>query len=387
MTFRRYTLGLLLLVLLVLAAVVVFNRVIDPFWYYRDFEITGVNAVKPRFARFERHVKPALLQREQPQAIILGSSFSGIGFDPLDAALTDGGKLKGYNFAFAGTNWDHEQCAFEYAVRNAPIKRVVLGISPGPHPTADCAKVWSGMTVTQAELLLSTNALDNAVRTVTEQRRARPSHTREGRYLYARGVPGVAARYKEYFARLDYTARCGRERFEAKVAAKPVEIAPMADWDVSGLRALLKLARERGVTVALVVYPRHALAQELELICGDSLTRWRGVETLSRVVTEEAPGGNAALWLFDDYNALSGERVSVNTGEPVFWQDPAHFNHEFGARMMAAMFGGDTRFGVKLPPGAATAAYAQWLQQRERYLAETPWFRSDLNALALHSIK
>jgi hypothetical protein len=30
--------------------------VVDPFWYFRDIEIAGLNAVKPRFARFVRQI-------------------------------------------------------------------------------------------------------------------------------------------------------------------------------------------------------------------------------------------------------------------------------------------------------------------------------------------
>ena len=169
----------------------------------------------------------------------------------------------------------------------------------------------------------------------TEQRRARPSHTREGRYLYARGVPGVAARYLEYFGRLEYTARCSKERLSQPPAPQPQTIDAMPGLDLEGLRALLKLARERGVEVAVIAYPRHALAQELEFACGDALTRWRALEAMARVVAKASPDGQSALWSFDDYNTLSGERVAGN--EPVHWQDPAHFNHEFGSRMMAAV--------------------------------------------------
>ena len=63
MSARQFTLRLFLLIALALASVAAFNRMVDPFWYYRDIEIAGINAVKPRFARFARHVKPALLMR------------------------------------------------------------------------------------------------------------------------------------------------------------------------------------------------------------------------------------------------------------------------------------------------------------------------------------
>jgi hypothetical protein len=387
MSARAYTLGLFAVIALTLAAVAAFNRVVDPFWYYRDVEIAGFNAVKPRFARFERHVKPALLAREQPQAIVLGSSFAAIGFDPLDAAFTGGGRLKGFNFAFPGTAWAHAQCAFEYALRHAPVERVVLSVAPGAMPLADCAAVWTGMTVSTAELLLSTHALDNSLRTVFEQKRARPSHTREGRYHYTRDVPGAAARFREYYLRADAkTRQCRAQRLTAPVKLEPVAVAPLEALDLEGLRAVMHHARAASVELAIVVNPRHAMSLELDFACADGVARWRAIESIARVVAEEAGGqGNIGLWVFDGYDAERGERVMGR--EPVYWQDPEHYNMEIGARMLAAIFGGAASDGAKVAPGDATRLLARLAAQREAYLARSPWFYEDLRALAAPALR
>ena len=381
MTARRYTLMLFLLMAIALGAVAAFNRLIDPFWYYRDIEISGVNAVKPRFARFERHVKPALLAREQPQAIVLGSSFAEIGFDPLDPALTDNGRLRGYNFAFAGVGWDVEQCALDYALKHSRIKRAVVGVSPGALPKADCSKVWQGMSASPTELLLSTNALDNAIRTVIEQRRARPSHTREGRYLYTRDVAGAASRFREYFKRASQAhARCTAQRLGAPAHVPAQTLHPATTLDLAGLRAVIRSARAHGAEVAFVVYPRHALSLELEFACGDARVRWDAIAAMAQVVAEESPDGAASLWVFDGYDELRGERVLGR--EPLFWQDPEHFNFELGARMLAAIYGRGPGFGARALPDNVDAIYAQLLAQREQFLAATDWFYDDLRALA-----
>ena len=389
MSAKHYTLGWLLLITLTLAAVAAFNRVVDPFWYYRDIEIAGVNAVKPRFARFERHVKPALLAREQPEAIILGSSFAEIGFDALDPSLTNQGRLRGYNFALAGAGWALEQCAFAYALKHAPIKRAVLGISAGALPMADCQHVWQGMSVTPAELLLSVNALDNAIRTVAEQRRARPSHTREGRYLYTRDVPGAARRFGEYFRRdARAQAPCA-----ARLAAPPREVAyravqPSANLDVAGLRAVIRLARAQGTELAFVIYPKHALSLELDFACGDARARWRDIAAIAQAVAEEsaqdANQHSAGVWVFDGYDALRAESVAGR--EPVYWQDPEHFNFELGARMLATIYNGagvgEPAFGARVLPGNVDDLYRQLLEQRQQYLAANAGFYGELRALA-----
>jgi hypothetical protein len=392
MTARRYTLLLFLLMACALAAVAAFNRVIDPFWYYRDFEIAGVNAVKPRFARFERHVKPALLVREQPEAIVLGSSFAEIGFDPLDKSLTDNGRLRSYNFAFAGADWALEQCALEFALKHAPIKRVVLGISPEALPRADCGKIWQGMDVSRAELLLSAHALDNAIRTVAEQRRARPSHTREGRYLYTRDVPGAASRFREYFKR-DGAAqvRCDVRQLNRPQPIPPSAITAAASMELEGLRTVIRAALAQGAELALVVYPRHALSLELAFACGDWRARWSRIAAIAQVVAEEAQKDtqkdtqrdSVSLWVFDGYDDARGERVVGR--EPALWQDPEHFNYELGARMLATIYaneyGREPGFGARVLPGNVDAIFAQLLAQRERYLAATDWFYDDLRNL------
>ncbi len=371
---------LFLLLAIALGVVAAFNRVIDPFWYYRDIEIAGVNTIKPRFARFERHVKPALLAREQPEAIVLGSSFAAIGFDPLDKSLTDNGRLRGYNFAFAGAGWDLEQCALDYALKHARIKRAVLGISAGALPKADCGKVWQGMSASSAELLLSTNALDNSLRTVAEQRRARPSHTREGRYLYTRDVPGAAARFREYFKR-DTPAGCAARFWDAPAPAQATGTLAATDGlDLEGLRFVIRAARVQGTELVFVLYPRHALSLELEFACSDPRVRWSHIAAIAQAVAEEAPDAAAALWVFDGYDAPRGERVIGR--EPVFWQDPEHFNHELGARMLAAIYAQEPGFGTKVSPGNIDAIYAQLLAQRAQFLASTDWFYPDLRALA-----
>ena len=140
MTSKQFAIRLIVGCLILLGLVGIFNRIVDPFWYYRDIEIDGFNAVKHKFQRFERHVKPALLIREQPEAIILGSSFSEVGFDPNNPFFTNHGRLKSMNFALAGASWERNQCDFEFAVTHSRIKRALVGFHPGDLPLADCKK-------------------------------------------------------------------------------------------------------------------------------------------------------------------------------------------------------------------------------------------------------
>ena len=386
MTPRQYAIGLLTAVLLLVGLAAAANRVVDPFWYYRDFEIEGFNAAKPRFARFERHIKPQLLARERPQAIVLGSSLAEIGFDTNDPALTGTGKWKGYNFAFAGAEWDLVRCHFEYALAVTDVKRAVVGIHPGALPAADCAnRLPEVREFSELKLLLSWQVLQNSLRTVMEQWRGRSSHTRDGRYLYARDIPGVAMRFREFFlGRQRGAPRCTLERVPAeppRAASFAADaIAPLTALDLSGLRALIRAARARGVELRLFAYPYHALSLELDFLCGQHAERWAALAAIAQVVAEEAPRGGVELWEFFGYNELMGEGVAGR--HPQFWQDPAHFNHEAGSLMLSEMFGGlpAGRLGRRLGPQDVPQAYREFLAGRDRFLSEHPGFYEELRA-------
>jgi hypothetical protein len=383
---RRYTLGLLAGIALLLGLASAVNRVVDPYWFYRDVEIEGFNAVKPRFARYVRHVKPQLLARERPQAIVLGSSFSEIGFDPGNPALTAGGTLRGYNFAFAGAGWSLVQCHFAYARSVTRLKRVVVGLHPEPMGAGDCSKLMPEVRAfSQVNLLLSLQAVNQSLRTVLEQRRGRSSHTPEGRYLYARGDAGVAARFREHFHGLAHRdPRCSSERAPAKPPPSreiaPALPVPSAAIDLSGLRAMVRAARADGIELRFFIYPQHALLQELEMLCGIGMERWAAYAAMAQAVAEEAPDGSAQLWLFNDYNAVTGE--SITKRNPAYWQDPEHFNYEMGALMLSDMYGSAPvgAFGRHITPDNVAATHRAFLAARDRYVSEHPGFYDELRA-------
>jgi len=386
MSAKRYTLGLLLSLAVLLALVAGFNRLVDPYWYYRHPEIAGFNAVKPRFARFERHVKPQLLARERPQAIVLGSSYSEIGFDTNDPALTAGGKLGAYNFAFAGAEWMLVQCHLAYARSVTDLRRVVIGVHPGPLPLADCGDGLPEVRdFSQTRLLLSLQALNESLRTVLEQRRGRSSHTREGRYFYAGDADGVAARFRENFlGQAKKYPRCTLDHVPASPPASrnfaPAPPAAAEGLDLSGLREMVRAARASGVELKLVAYPRHALLLELDFLCREGASFWGALEAMARVIAEEAPDGSAQLWSFYGYNEVTGESLSGR--QTKYWQDPEHFTHEMGALMLGDLFGGAAqgKVGRRIVAGGAGEAYRAFLEERDRYIAAHPRFYDELRA-------
>jgi hypothetical protein len=375
--FRRFAIWLLAGLLGCLALVGLFNRVVDPFWYYRDVSIDGFNAVKTKFRRFERHVKPAVVAREKPEAIVLGSSFAEIGFDPRNPSFTDHGRLQGYNFGIAGASWAMTRCYLEFALQNAAPKRIVVGIPLSDLPAVDCRETLATMGDPGiGPLLFSARALRASVQTVLEQHKQRPSHTREGLYFNARAAGTAQRSFREIFAARLRPQSCDlRGLASARAPITPVP-NPKRALDLAGLRQLVRTAVARGIQLRLVIYPQHVYNLELDALCGDALDRWDALEQMARAVEEAGGGSNLVqLWEFFGYNEITGEPVAPNMK---YWQDPQHFNVEVGQMMLAEMFGAPvgTRqpIGHRVLPGTQDAARRRFDAERQSFIDAHPWF-------------
>lgn len=377
MTAKKYIFVFSAMLALLVLLVVGFNRVVDPFWYYRDFVIDGFNVVKPRFKKYERHVKPALVQREQPASLIFGSSYSEIGFNPKHPALRAAGKS--YNFALAGASWDMVYCDVQFALKHdAALRQIVLGIHPDTLPQKECREEIVKMeNPEERAFLFSYDALETSINTVLEQPRRKPTHTAEGLYFYTRGISGTDRRFREHFAL--YTP-CRIDHVSASVSSTALnkQINP----DLSGLLDIVRQTKKRGIVLKVFVYPRHALSFEQEYQCGTRQVRW---DTLKQVVSAvEAEKSNLVeVWDFEGYHAIGTDTISDAAGAN--WQDPAHFNFEVGNIMLDEMFAiKKPVFGERLTSKNMAARVAAERKQRAAYLEEHPEFLKQLESLLPH---
>lgn len=373
MSARTYVIYFLTCFFAMLVLVASFDRMVDPFWYYRDISIPGFNQIKTKFRRYERHVKPEILVREQPAAVIFGSSYSEIGFDPLHLAGLAGGR--DYNFALAGASWNRVYCDVQFALQyDRGLHWIVLGIHPEAMPSRDCRRDIQVMRhPDQLSFLLSSDALKASFETVFEQRTDLPSHTAEGLYFYTRGKRGTAERFREY---LPSHAPCKPGETGKKGGGAREEAL-----DLDGLGNIVRAVRQRGIGMKLVVYPRHAMPVELEYLCGTRKARW---ETLSRITSMvESEGGQNSkieIWDFEGYQHIATEKIS--DAPAVYWQDPAHFNYEYGNIMLDEMFGRtEPDYGTRLTPENIPDREMAEKKAREAYIGHHPEFDAQLISL------
>ena len=380
MTNKQFVIRLISANLSLLVLIGLFNRIVDPFWYYRDIEIKGFNVIKPKFRRYERHVKPALLMREQPETIILGSSFSEIGFDPTNPFFTDHGRLKTMNFALAGAPWDMVQCDFEFAVTHANIKRALVGFQPGSLPIVNCAKDYASLgQISTGELLFSSRSLSASIQTIQEQKKENPSHTREGMYFYIRGQAGVDNQFRVFFTRrVKENPQCLNVTNTSDVSINTFSGSLL---DLSGLQRMIKTAQVHGVELVLFAYPSHAYSLELGMQCGEFNERWQAMKQIATLIEKES-AGTVSAWYFYGFNDTTSEPIGARAAK--YWQDPEHFNFEMGNMMLADMFDktrNKPEFGHRLNSSSIEADYRDFLRERAEYLQQHPKFHTDLNKI------
>ena len=386
MTAKQYSIRLVLGIFAFLGMVGLFNRIVDPFWYYRDIEIKGFNAIKTKFGSYERHVKPALLAREQPEAIIMGRSYSEEGFDPTHPLFTDHSRLKSMNFALMGAPWDMVECEFEFAVSHARIKRILIDLPPGDLPLANCAKKFSSIgQVSTLQFLLTDTALKASIDTILAQKNKMPSHTREGMYFPSHGNSPGGYRFREYFSNKIHELRQSKKDVQC---LKATDTSSTTDnltsgraLDLSGLRRMIRIAQDHNIELIMAVPPRHAYLLELTRQCGEQDANWQAMKQISELIdSETASGGQIRAYQFYGYNNITAE--TVGPGPAIYWYDPEHFSIETGNMMLSDMFGGSSpRLGHPLTSASINADYQGFLLGRIGYLKRHPDFQSDMKKL------
>jgi hypothetical protein len=126
LSFRRFVvvlLGLILLPPLLLAAFVV---AVDPYYAFGSPSWRGINAVRPYYETNIFSAKLNQVRRIQPAAVALGSSRAEVGLDPRHPGWADS---RTFNFGLPGSTSYEVMLAFLHAqAAGQPLKQAVVGL-------------------------------------------------------------------------------------------------------------------------------------------------------------------------------------------------------------------------------------------------------------------
>jgi hypothetical protein len=378
---RKFTLACVGATLVLVGAVGAFNRIVDPYWYFRDFEVAGINRDKPHAPGNERLVKPALLARLEPEAVIVGSSFAEIGLPALHPGFTRNGQLSSFNLGTPLASWSEVYCLAMFALRQPQVKRVVVAVSG--IDSAGCPDDNELTRVDYGKLLFSRSAFDASRDTLRQQGRP-TAMTREGMWTYGRYVQLLQAddEVTGNFALELASALCPNVLEEPR-AMDPARIdhTPPVPGTAAGLRNLIRQALENKVELVLLFYPTHVLFNEIVRRCQSPEAHWVWLWNAVSIAREEA-GDQPQLiqvWDFFGYGPLNAERM--HAGKPMrdrLWQDFGHFNEEVGTAAFNAIYLGTEGYGTRVTVNNFDQLVARTEYERRAFLATNPWVTPEL---------
>lgn len=383
MSTKGFSLAFIAVTLAILAVVGLFNRIVDPYWYFREVEIVGFNHVKPHAVGNERLVKPALVNKLSPDVIILGNSVAEIGLPPTHRGLTNDGTLSGYNLALPGASWTEVYCLAMFVMRQTAVKRLIIGTAGEilGEVTEACPTDAALSRPDYAKLLFSRTAI-TASRETLQRQNSPEVMTREGLWYFHR-FDNYAKSDEEMIAVIrKHSCQVAPGR-ETKFDPARLSKEPVSAREGANLRELIRLARSRRIELVFLFYPTHVLMSEFHRSCYGAESQWNEIWRVVSIVQEEDAGSQVQVWDFSSYVPLNAERVfDGRPGRDRLWQEILHFNEKVGGAAMDSIYFGNSGYGDRVTVRNFDDLVARREADRNRFLIENPWLRQDLDVIA-----
>ncbi len=122
---RKFTQKTLLLTGVLLAGLGLFNWLINPLALFQSPAIKGLNQFKTEFFLSLFVSKPYVVARQQPDALLLGTSRAGASLSSRHPGWQG---FNAYNYALPGSTASMQLQSFQHASSAAPIRRVLLSL-------------------------------------------------------------------------------------------------------------------------------------------------------------------------------------------------------------------------------------------------------------------
>ena len=356
-----------------------FNIAIDPFMVFGAPRIVGVNDVKPTTLERAELVKHHLLQRVEPQTLMLGTSKVQLGINPrsplwpADSGLVFNGGVPGQSLA---KTFDE----FRDVVARAPLRRVLLLVeipdfmwpSDGPTPVGHFLPSERDDLYDRFMASMSLDAFRASLSTLMDQNSPYAismdddGMMRDGLFREASDKEGASALFEQKFPTVANLLR----GLQYQTALHPN--APIAMID--GLKEMIRLAREKHIALDIGIAPVHA--DFLQILDADGLwPRYLAAKAAITQAVAEAGEDQVPLWDFLGFDRFSTEPVPAH-GDMVhktqwFWE-PNHFKVVIGEKMLETMYHGGTEYGVRLTPQTLAARVQADTAARDQFYASAP---------------
>jgi len=380
---KRYLKFWLILTASLLTLTAGINLIVDPYGLFRLVDSAGFNQIKPTAGKHGRMGKAYQVLLIRPHGLILGNSRAEVGFDPTHQAWAPDVRPV-YDLALPGTDTYDSVMYLRHVLENQkanPPRLVVWGIdfmdflvdakASRPHRKAgqQDSRLLTNEDGTRnpgrafqvmkdyAASTFTLRALSDSIATLVAQHQAYPEDLSSlgsnpmRDYIKITADEGAWSVFRQRdLANTQSFLRRPRDIFDENGASSP----PLDD-----LRQVIRLCREHGIQLHLVIYPYHAHLLEVFRLTG----HWPAFEAWKRAVLHVAYGEAVArglppvpLWDFSEFDAYTEEPVPPRGDRKAtmkwYWE-AGHFKRELGDLVLDRVLsapGAPEGFGTLLTP-------------------------------------
>ena len=336
---------------ILLSLVIALNYFMDPYSVYDAPQITGVNSNKPELFKHLRLTKAHVVERQKPDALVIGRSRTEHGLDPEHPALSR--RYNTYSLALNGATIYENLRYFQHANAINPLKAVVLAIDffqfnayrPNS-PDFSEERLVSDIHGDQrhvsfrtdlASTLASFDTLTASVKTLFQQSnrenvilpRGQVQQPDKDSIIMRSGGRHEAALYSElnYISHLYFPRPYKKFEFST-------EDGSVNTFDY--FRRILEDSHRKKIKLRILISPAHARQWELVASTGlwDQWETWkREVVRLNEEVSRWYRQKPFPLWDFSGYNTYTIEPVP-KLGDKIsmmqwYWES-SHYRKELG---------------------------------------------------------
>lgn len=385
----RYALILFASAALLLACVVGFNAIVDPFAMYRMIEIKGFNSYKPAIVNRVRLLKAYEVRRFQPESIVLGSSRVHLGISP-DHSIWSKRYERRYNLAFDGATTKEMYHYLVHTNADGNLRHVMLGLdsyhlSGAPastRPDFDASllrnqRYWFNiprMILADLRILTSIATLRESLHTLKSQVDSQPdwlveNGQRLGEVFFRRPEEQfVSCGPRCYFDEIDKLEI--RYKLEWRIPEKPGRTIPLSGPpqkrdplnSMNYVEKIISYCREHGIKLNIFLTPSHVHQLELDALTDAWWSVENGKRQIVRLLNEDQhryPDQPAIhVYDFNGYSPITTDSLPDKESllEMLNYWDSSHFKENIGNLVLNRILAPDddqpppsgNDFGVRL---------------------------------------